>query len=310
MQRSLLAAGYGLALALPLGCGIACGAARAEGIAYPTPEAAGEAVIAALEARDRDALIAVFGPGSEDVVLSGDPAEDRAVWGAFLADWRAMHRFAVEGDEATLYVGRDQWPFPAPLLQSEAGWRFDAEAAREEVLLRRIGRNELEVIDLMAAYVAAQRAFRAADPDGDGVPAFAAAVISSPGRRDGLYWPPEPGAPESPVGDFMARAAADGYSIDGEDRDPEPFHGYYFRVLTRQGADAPGGAYDYMVGGRMLAGHALLAFPAAHGDTGVMSFMVGEAGVIYEADLGPETLELAAAITAFDPGPGWTPVTD
>jgi Protein of unknown function (DUF2950) len=285
-------------------------AAIAEPALFETPAAASEAVISALEARDRQGLIAIFGPENEDVILSGDDVADREAWGEFLADYRALHRIAVEGGTATLYVGRDQWPFPAPLVEDPAGWRFDAAAAREEVLMRRIGENELEVIELMRAYVRAQDAYRAMDPDGDGLRSFAAGILSSPGTRDGLYWPDEPGAPESPVGDFMARAAAEGYSVDGQDVEPDPYHGYYYRVLQRQGPAAPGGALDYMVGGHMLAGHALLAFPSAYGDTGIMSFMVGEAGVVYEADLGEDTLAAASAIDSFDPGEAWTPVEE
>ena len=277
---------------------------------FETPEAATAAVISALEARDRAGLIAIFGPENEDVVLTGDDVADRAAWGEFLSDYRAMHRIGVEGGAATLYVGRDQWPFPVTLVEDAAGWRFDTAAARDEILMRRIGENELEVIGLLRGYVRAQDAYRAMDPDGDGLRSFAAGLLSTPGTRDGLYWPDEPGAPESPVGDFMARAAAEGYSVDGQDAEPDPYHGYYFRVLQKQGPAAPGGALDYMVAGHMLAGHALLAFPSAYGDTGIMSFMVGEAGVVYEADLGEDTLAVAHAIESFDPGEGWSPVEE
>jgi len=287
------------------------GVAWAEAMSFGSPEAATEAVIKALEAEDRDALIEVFGPENEDVILTGDEAEDRATWGEFLSDYRVMHRIAPDGEgRLTLYVGRDQWPFPAPLVENDGQWMFDAEAAREEVLLRRIGRNELDVIDLMRGYVRAQAAYRALDPDGDGLPTFASSILSSPESRDGLYWVAEEGGPESPVGDFMARAAAEGYSVDGQDVDPEPYLGYYYRVLERQGPAAPGGEMDYMIGGHMVAGHALLAVPSDYGDTGVMSFMVGEAGVVYEADLGEDTLDVASEITAFDPGEGWSPVED
>ena len=287
------------------------GAAWSEALTFATPEAATDAVINALEAQDRAALIEVFGAENEDVILSGDDADDREAWGEFLRDYRTMHRIAPDGEgRSTLYVGRDQWPFPAPLVENDGSWRFDAEAAREEVLLRRIGRNELDVIDLMRGYVRAQAAYRAEDPDGDGLPTFAASILSSPDARDGLYWVAEEGGPESPIGDFMARAAAEGFSVDGEDVDPEPYLGYYYRVLDRQGPSAPGGAMEYMIGGKMVAGHALLAVPADYGDTGIMSFMVGEAGVVYEADLGEETLDVAARITAFDPGEGWSPVEE
>jgi hypothetical protein len=279
--------------------------------AYPTPGDAAAAVVAALEARDRDALIAVFGPEAEDVILTGDDARDREAWADFLEGWREMNRVAVEadGETATLYLGREQWPFPAPLRKSAEGrWSFDAEAAREEVLLRRIGRNELDVIELMRAYVRVQADYRRTDWDGDGVMEFADAILSAPGARDGLYWPPEPGAPESPIGDFVARASLAGYAVGGEVRAPEPYLGYYFRILTAQGPAAPGGAIEYLLNGNMVAGHALLAVPSAYGETGVMSFLVGEAGVVHEADLGAETLDVAASIDRFDPEARWAAV--
>ncbi len=298
-----------LTLAAAMGA-LGAGGALADPQVFASPEAAAAAVVAAIEAGDAAALVAVFGPENDDVVLSGDEVADREAWGEFLADWRQRHRIDVVGDRATLVVGRDQWPFPGEIVATDAGWAFDAAGAREEVLVRRIGANELAVIETLRLYVEAQRAFRASDPQGDGSPAFAASVLSSEGARDGLYWPPEPGAPESPIGDFMARAAAEGYSFDGEDQQPDPFHGYYYRILTRQGASAPGGAYDYIVAGRMLAGHAMLATPADYGVSGVMSFLVGENGVVWEADLGEDTLERAAAIDAFDPGQDWSPVED
>jgi hypothetical protein len=289
-------------------------AAHAEAASFASPEAAAEAVIAALKARDRDALLAVFGPESADVIFSGDDAEDRADWSQFLASYEDMHRIAVDktetGERATLYIGRDQWPFPIELALADGEWRFDADGAREEVLLRRIGQNELDVIELLHGYVRAQALYRSQNPDGDGLPSFASAILSTDGKHDGLYWPAEPGEPESPIGDFMARAAADGFQVDGADVEPEPYLGYYYRVLTKQGPNAPGGALDYMANGQMVAGHALLAFPSAYGDTGVMSFMVGEAGIVYEADLGEATIDAASSIDSFDPGEGWTVVEE
>ena len=281
----------------------------AEPMVFDGPEAAVDALVAALEARDRDALVEVFGPENEDVALTGDPEEDRAIWTEFMDDYRTLNRMEIDnGERATLYIGRDLWPFPAEIIPVDGGWSFDAAGAREEVRLRRIGLNELDVIDLLHGYVRAQAAYRRSNPDGDGLPSFAAGILSSPGTRDGLYWPPEPGAPESPVGDFMARAAADGYGFEGVDVEPDPYLGYYYRVLRKQGPSAPGGAVDYVVDGRMLAGHAFLAFPADYGGSGIMSFMVGEAGVIYEADLGEDTLSVADAIDVFDPGEAWSQV--
>lgn len=287
------------------------GGAAAAPSFYASPEAAVSAVVAALEAEDPAALVAVFGAEYEDLVFTGDAAEDRATWGEFLSDYRTLHRIAPDGEaRAVLYTGRDQWPFPAELVRTGDGWFFDGAAAREEIELRRLGQNELDVIDLMHGYVRAQADYRKVDYDGDGVLQFASGILSDPGKRDGLYWPEEPGAPESPIGDFMARAAADGYAVDGADVEPEPYLGYYYRVLQGQGPAAPGGAFDYMLAGHMLAGHALLAFPAAYGESGIMSFMVGESGVVYEADLGEDTLAVGGAIERFDPGEGWSPVEE
>ncbi len=286
-------------------------AALAEPAAYETPDAAAGAIVDALDARDVDALVAVFGPDARDLVLSGNDEQDRETWGNFLTAYNEMHRFVLNEaeDSATLLIGEDQWSFPAPLAKGEDGlWRFDPEAARETVLERRIGNNELDVMELLRGYTLAQETYRDADHDGDGVLEFAAAILSAPGERNGLYWPAEEGEPESPIGDFVARAAASGYSVDGTDETPEPYLGYYFTILEGQGPDAPGGAYSYVINGNMVAGHAMLAFPAAHGETGIMSFMIGENGTIYEADLGEETLDRATGIALFVPGPEWTPV--
>ncbi len=281
------------------------GAALADPETFASPEAAADAVIAALEAADTDRLVAIFGKENEDVILTGEAPQDRENWVEFLDSYRQMHRIERDGETATLEIGRDLWPFPAPIVEAGGSWHFDAAAAREEVLLRRIGQNELDVIDLLRRYVQAQADYRAEDPDGDGLPTFAASVLSSSGKRDGLYWPADPDVPESPIGDFMARAAAEGYQFEGTDEDPDPYLGYYYRILTKQGAGAPGGAMDYMVGGHMVAGHAMIAFPADYGESGVMTFLVGEAGVVYEKDLGDDTLRLANAIDSFDPGDGW-----
>ncbi|WMS43849.1 DUF2950 family protein [Acuticoccus sp. MNP-M23] len=290
---------------------LAASSALAEPSAYNSPDAAVEAIIAALDARDADALVAVFGPEARDVALSGDVARDRETWGTFMRAYQESNRliFSDDGAGATLLVGANEWAFPAPLEKGDDGqWRFDPEAAREDVLERRIGNNELDVMELLQGYTRAQAIYREADRDGDGVREFAAAILSAPGERNGLYWPTEDGEPESPISDFVARAAASGYSADGTDETPEPYLGYYFTILEGQGPDAPGGAYDYTINGNMVAGHAMLAFPAAYGELGIMSFMIGENGQIFEADLGEETLDRATAITQFLPDAEWTPV--
>lgn len=295
-----------LAAALALACAPIAGQAAPQ--TFESPYAAVAAVIAAIEAQDRDALLAIFGPENEDVAFTGDTAKDREVWGSFLQGYRQANRLEnTAGDRAVLHIGRDDWPFPAPVVQGAQGWAFDAASAREEVALRRIGLNELDVIDLLKSGVAIQSAFRQTDHDGDGVMEFAEAILSQPGKRDGLYWPDEPGTEVSPIGPLMARASADGYNMGDGDTPPDPYLGYYFRILQSQGPDAQGGALDYLVGGNMLAGHAFLAYPADYGVTGVMSFMVNENGIVLEADLGPDTLAVGNAMTAFNPGAGWVP---
>jgi hypothetical protein len=273
---------------------------------FPEPEKAVEAFVEALNARDRQALLNVFGTESEDLISSGNAKDDAEAREQFLAAYQTFAELVDDGEgRKELQIGRTRWPFPVTLVAVDGGWRFDPAAARDEILDRRIGENELDVIALMQRAGVVQSDYRRTDWDGDGVMEFAEAIISNPGERDGLYWPDEPGTPSSPIGAFMAQAAADGFAIDGVDQQPMPFLGYYFRILTKQGPAAPGGALDYMINGNMVAGHALLAYPAAPGETGVMSFMVAENGVIYEADLGEATLDLAGKIDTFDPGEGW-----
>jgi Protein of unknown function (DUF2950) len=279
----------------------------AEPATYPTPEAATEAFVAALTAKDRAALLTVFGPEAGDLIGTDDPAQDAEARESFLAEYSTFHQIVPAGENRVeLQIGRSLWAFPVAMTKSDAGWSFDAEGARDEILARRIGMNELDVIELMQRAIAVQAAFRQTDHDGDGVMEFASSILSTPGQRDGLYWPPEEGSPDSPIGAFMAQAAADGISIDGVDQAPVPYLGYFFRILTRQGEAAPGGAYDYMVNGNMVSGHALLAYPAEPGDSGIMSFMLGENGQIYEANLGEATLEVAGAIDSFNPTEGWS----
>lgn len=271
---------------------------------FAGPQEALEALVAAAEAGDSDALLAVLGDDAQDLVAD-TPEERRENRTAFLALYGEGYRFLpVEEGVVEILLGADGWPFAIPLVRGGTGWSFDVAAGREELLDREIGFNELEVIALMDAYGDLQTAFRLADHDGDGVMAFAASVLSSADARDGLFWPGD----GSFVGERLAMAAAHGWS-DGETfHQPEPHFGYVFRILQGQGETAPGGAMSYMVNGRMVAGHALLAVPAAYGETGIHSFMVAENGVILEADLGPDTAETAAGITLFAPDGDWTPL--
>jgi hypothetical protein len=282
--------------------------ATAEPMTFASPEAAMAELVAALEARDRTTVVGIFGEENLDVVSTGDVGEDQETWSDFLGAAQELTRIdLVSPDMATVFVGRDLWPFPAPLVRGETGWTFDAEAAREEVLMRRIGRHELAVIEVLKRANGIQSIYRRFDHDGDGVMEFAAGILSGPGARDGLYWPASAGG-LSPFDDRIARASLTGFSIDGQDVEPDPWEGYYFHILQAQGPTAPGGAFSYMVNGNMIAGYAILAVPAVYGDTGIMSFMVAENGVVLEADLGEETLSKALEMVVFDPGEVWVPV--
>jgi hypothetical protein len=290
-----LAATLCTAFALPL-------AAQEQAPVYPTPQAALEVLFGAITAGNPAGAAAAIGPSASDLVDADDPVATVEALADLTASYLEGYRFAPAGEGAiTILLGDDGWPFPVPLVRDGDGWSFDAAAAREEILARRIGGNELDVIDVMDAYVGIQLEYRSVNHDGDGIMEFASAILSTEGRRDGLYWPGD----DSPVGDIAARASLDGVDDDGTDEGAEPFAGYYFRILQAQGDAAPGGAMSYLVNGNMVAGHALLAVPAVYGETGVHTFMVGENGIVVQADLGPDSLDAAFGITAFDPGRGW-----
>lgn len=277
----------------------------AEPASFATPFDALEGMMSALDSPEPGAVLSVFGADNEDLISSGDAAEDARHRVSLLALYREGFRMVPQQDGSfVIALGVDGWPFPVPLARQNDGWSFDAEAGRREVADRALGLNEIRLIDLLDAYVDVQATFRLSDHDGDGVKEFARQIISSTDARDGLFWPGE----GSPLGERLARASDSGFHDGLQDRAPEAHLGYFFRILTRQGDNAPGGAMDYVVNGNMVGGHAILAVPANFGETGVHSFMVSENGVILEAILGEETLEIAATIEAFDPGDDWTPV--
>lgn len=270
---------------------------------YATPQDAFEAFSNALG--DPSAVVGVFGTDAEDFLSSGDEAEDasnRAEIQSLIAEG---YRFQSTDDGGLqVLLGAEAWPFPVPMAKDGETWGFDIEAGRDEVFFRRIGMNELEAMDMLAAYVEIQSQYRLNDHDGDGVMEFAASILSSEDQRDGLVWADE----DSPLGVKIAHASLDGYSDGEEVQEGEPFGGYYFRVLTSQGAEAPGGAMDYEIGGNMVVGHALMAVPAHYGETGVHSFIVSENGVVHEADLGEDTLDIAFELRSYNPDKNWTPV--
>ncbi|WP_168201425.1 DUF2950 domain-containing protein [Qingshengfaniella alkalisoli] len=289
---------------------LACGVSQVSAQEYDTPEAALEALIDALDSEEPiDAAAAVVGEGSADLLSTGDPKLDDENRLLFVEMYGEGHRFEIDpSGPVVLHLGDEDWPFPIPLTRTDSGkWGFDVEAGRDEMALREIGGNELDVIDLMRAYVLLQAEYRLIDADGDGVMEFAGHILSSEGTRDGLFWPERD---DSPVGDLVAQAAATGYTTEDGVQEPEPYLGYYYHILTEQGENAPGGAMSYVINGNQVAGHALLAYPAEYGVTGITSFMVSENGIVLEADLGEDTLSIANAIESFDPDGAWVPVAD
>jgi hypothetical protein len=279
--------------------------------AFRTPEDGFAALVAAMRAQDERRLLTVLGEAGRRLIRSGDIVADRAGREAFVAAYdRRAEILRPTPDRAALQVGEDGWPLPIPMRLSGGRWRFDAREGAQELIDRRIGRNELDVIETLRAVAEAQRDY-AAGPGRDRVfRAYAQRFFSSPGQRDGLYWPSVPGEPRSPLGPLLAAASAGGYGGRGAGDAPQPYRGYYFRILTAQGPAAPGGAMDWVVGGRMIGGFAALAWPARHGSSGWKSFMISHDGVVWERDLGPDTAAAARAIQAFDPGPGWARVAE
>jgi hypothetical protein len=278
--------------------------------AFAQPAEAARALVGAVRAHDQAALLAILGPGSEDVISSGDPIDDRAVGDRFAAKAAEHLRLeTLDSGAVILRVGKDDWPFAIPLVKDGDKWRFNTPDGRQELLNRRIGRNELKAIDVCRVYVEAQREY-AGLQGGKGAPVYAQKVRSDPGKRDGLHWDDPTGKHPSPLGPFLAEADAEGYTKPEAGAAPRPYHGYFYRILTAQGEHAPGGARSYLKDGTMTGGFALLAYPAEHGTSGVMSFIVGPQGLVYQKDLGDKTDEVAKAITTYDPDVSWLPVRD
>jgi len=273
---------------------------------YKTPEEAVEALASASKSGDRKAVLTVLGAGAADLVSSGDDVADAADRKRVLEAYDVKHQIIREGaDKAVLLVGDEEWPFPIPVVRKGDSWQFDTAAGRDEILFRRIGRNELSAIQTCLAYVDAQDEYAEKGVAGSGV--YAQRIISTPGKKDGLYWPAQGGEDESPLGELAAAAAAEGYRA-GQQR--IPYHGYYFKILTRQGPSAPAGEMDYIVRGKMIGGYALVAYPAEYGNSGVMTFLINHQGVIYEKDLGPNTARIASGMTAFNADSSWQRVSD
>jgi hypothetical protein len=286
---------------------VVLGAAAVKQKTFSSPEEGVKALIDATKKNDRKALYEILGPEAKRLIDTGDPVSDREAGERFVKAYEESNKLLKSGDnEAILEVGKDLWPLPIPLVKEKAGWRFDTKAGIVETINRRIGRNELDVIQVCLAVVDAEREYYQRDPDGDKLLQYAQKFISTKGKRDGLYWETKPNEQPSPLGPLVAHARAEGYK--GADGKPVPYHGYYYKLLTGQGKGAPGGAYDYLVRGKMMGGFGMVAYPAQYGSSGIMTFIVNHDGVVYQKDLGPKTASIAQSMTRFNPDKTWTAV--
>ena len=275
---------------------------------FASPEDAVKALVEAVKAGNLDQLRSIFGPDGQELFASSDPATARENREVFTVAAAEQWRLADEGPtKKTLAVGNEDWPFPVPLVKEANAWRFDTAAGKEEVLARRIGRNELSVIETSRAYITAQRRYAQVGHDGKPAGVYATTFASDPGKENGLYWPAAKGQKRSPLGELVAQAAQDVHP-GGDRAQPSPFHGYYFRILTAQGATASGGARSYVVNGNMSGGFALIAWPAQYDASGVMTFMVNQDGIVVEKDLGHGTDAAARAIISYNPDKSWRQV--
>ena len=296
-----------LLLALPLA--ISSPALAADQKTFATPEAAVDALLAALKADDDAALIAIFGDKNKDLIITPDKAANTANRARIAEAMQQLRVLDSRGaDRRIVLIGDQAWPLPIPLVNDKGAWRFATEEGADELINRRIGGNERNAIKVLRAYVDAQRQYASRDRDGDQVLQYAQKLGSTPGKQDGLYWPDDASkdGERSPFGPLVAESAA---YLKGH-KEGDPYRGYHFKILTRQGKSAPGGAYNYIINGRMIAGFALVAYPAQYGDSGIMTFIVNQNGRIYEKDLGKSSVAAGSAMTSFDPDPGWKEVQE
>jgi hypothetical protein len=307
MKKQAMSSRFLLAIAGTGLCAFAFGSPDPAGLkTFDSPKAAADALVQAAAAGDKAAVTALFGPGGQDIVTSGDPVDDKNRMAKFAELAKQKMEIAKDGaSKATVVVGPDDWPMPVPLVQSNGKWHFDAKQGREEVLNRRIGGNELETINLLRGYVEAQEEYASVPRDESGIRQYAQKFISSPGKHDGLSWREADGKPAGPMGDEIAKALAEGYSDK-----TQPYNGYYIRTLTSQGKDARLGARDYIWKGAMVGGFAAVAWPANYGVTGIQTFQVNNDGIVYQKDLGPKTEEIAKTITAYNPDKTWVETDD
>ena len=275
---------------------------------FPSPEDALKGLVEAVKAKDKAALDQIFGPSGKDL-RSSDEVQAAAEFEEFTKHVAEKTSLAKENDSRVIiYIGNENWPFPIPLVKANGQWFFDTAAGKEEVLNRRIGEDELTAILVCRSYVKAQREYILKDWDGDGIIAYAQKLRSDPGKRNGLFWRNAPGEESSPLGELVAQARIAGYKKDKSlfKEQPVPFHGYYFKILTKQGEHAPGGKYDYIINGNMVGGFGLVAFPSNWGKSGVMTFIINQQGKVFQKNLGPDTMKIAQEMQSYDPDETWT----
>jgi len=273
---------------------------------FASPDEAVKALVEAAKSNNRSELLAIFGPAGKELISSGDKVQDKAGCQKFLKAYEEMNKLeTMTPDLVLLHVGADDWTFPIPIVKKDNVWLFDTKEGREEILNRRIGRNEMGAVEVLREYVDAQREYASKDRGGDGVSGYAQRLVSTKGKENGLCWEPKEGQEESPFGPLIAKAACEGSGGKTGSGEPSPYYGYYYKILKGQGKHATGGAYDYVVKGKMILGFALVAYPARYGNSGVMTFIVNHEGIVYEKDLGKNTEKIAKAIKTFDPDKTW-----
>jgi hypothetical protein len=282
---------------------------------FSSPGAAVDSLVGALRANDEARLEKIFGQDGVDILFSGDAVADQNDRQRFLQAYDTKHEIQTlspENKQVTLVIGAQDWPFPVPIVKVDKGWMFDTDAGIDEILNRRIGRNELDTIQVCLAIADAQREYAQLDPEKTGLPVYAQKIVSDPGRKNGLYWPTGESETQSPLGPLVAQAADEGYggaATRPSDGESAPYHGYRYRLLTAQGPSAAGGAAEYLINGKLIGGFALIAYPADYGNSGIMTFIVNQDGKVHQKDLGDDTQKAARAITAYDPGEGWKEVS-
>ena len=296
----------GLSVLMTLGLAESAFSAAAQQKTFASAEDAVKAAIAAARSNNDKEMLVIFGASAKELLFSGDAVADKRRRGEFLAAYDEKNRLETKGEEKILIVGKQDWPFPIPVVKKGDSWIFDTEKGREEILNRRIGENELFTIQALLAVVDAQREYARKDRDRDALLEYAQKFISDAGKKNGLYWSAKAGEPQSPLGPIMTQGSSEGYQL--KTGTPAPYHGYYYRILMAQGKDAPGGAYSYLVKGKMIGGFAVVAYPAQYGNSGVMTFIVNHDGKVFQKNLGPNTAATAKAMKEYNPDKTWAEV--